>query len=217
MADQPKIITVSISGSAGEHRRSWRSSLLRRVGARTRDKAPPELPDPDEEKIERLNAASGEICAEIERQVKKLVGPEVSVQAEISFSLGSIVIEGTVVLLYWSGTLLLDTIKKEVGELVRVPIKRILAEVLTDFGGDISRLEIDTSVRSRSVDRAPTMEAPTMEKTAPVLQLPAWMNAALAVIALGIAFLVADRLVSEWPARPVPGAPPHTSLVEPRP
>jgi hypothetical protein len=102
--------------------------------------------------------------------------------------------------------LVLEAVKKEIGELVRVPIKRVLAEVLTDLGGNASRLEIETSVRSRFVARPAILERPAAEKTGPVIQFPAWMNVALAVIALGIVFLVADRLVSEWPSRPVVAA-----------
>lgn len=202
MADQPQILTISISGSAGEHRRSWRPRPRSEATANTKTaQLSPEAVEKGS--VQELNAKSGEICAEIERQIKKLVGPEVSVQAEMSFSLGSIVIEGTIILLCWSGSLVLEAVKKEIGELVRVPIKRVLAEVLTDLGGNASRLEIETSVRSRTIARAPTMEPPPVERTLSVVQLPTWMNAALAVIALGIVFLVADRLVSEWPSRPV--------------
>jgi hypothetical protein len=95
MADQPEILTISISGSAGEHRRSWRPrpSSPATTNGKTSQPSPEEA---EKRTIQELNAKSGEICAEIERQIKKLVGPDVSVQAEMSFSLGSIVIEGTV-------------------------------------------------------------------------------------------------------------------------
>jgi hypothetical protein len=214
MADQPQMVTISVSGTAGEHRKSWAPRLRWPAPVRRarREDIPPtrgeELTAPPEyleelATVEKLNAASGEICAEIERQIKKLIGPEISIQAEISFSSGSIIVEGTVILLCWSGNLLLEGLKKEVGDLVRVPIKRVLAEVLTQVGGNASRLEIETSVRSRSVERAPTMETLAPAKAGSMVQLPVWTNTALVIIAVGILFLVADRLVSEWPSRPV--------------
>ena len=202
MHDQPDILTISISGSAGEHRRSWRSPAASPPS--NNDKTARLSPEEAERaNIQELNAKSGEICTEIERQIKKLVGPEISVQAEMSFSPGSIVIEGTIILLCWSGSLVLEAVNKEIADLVRVPIKRVLAEVLTSLGGNALRLEVETAVRSRSVVRAPAMALPAADKTAAVVQLPTWRNLALAVITLGIVFLVADRLFSEWPNRTV--------------
>lgn len=221
MGDQPKIVTIFISGRAGEHRQAWGPRLAWRAAVnRARQTAPrgrgPQGPPPEappypefpEElaTVEKLNVLSGEICADIERQIRKLAGPEVMVQAEMSFSPGSIVIEGTVILLYWSGSLILEAVKKEVGDLVRVPIKRVLAEVLTELGGNPSRLEIEASVRSRPPEGASVTEMLAPAKAGPVIQAPVWMNAALAVIALGMVFLVADRVIGEWPSRQVVAA-----------
>jgi hypothetical protein len=206
MVDQAQIVIISISGSVDDHQQSWKSILRRRAADQKEETDPGKTPPehPEKETIEGLNKMSGDICMEIERQIKKIVGPDVAVQVEMSFSSGSIVIAGTVILLSWSGNLVLDAMKKEIAELVRIPIKRVLAEVLAGLGGNASRLEIETAVRSQSVAHASTTETPVRETTAPVVQLPTWMNVAFAVIALSILFLAADRLASDWPSRASP-------------
>jgi hypothetical protein len=149
--------------------------------------------------VSLLNKEAGSIASDIEREIRRVLGPQFSVQAEISFATGSIIIEGTVLLLCWTGTAALEGLKREIAELVRVPVKRLLVEVLGDLGVDASGLEISASVRGTSPARSTAQPAVRVAEPETILRIPSWMSVALIVAAAGIVILVLDRLLSVWP------------------
>jgi hypothetical protein len=187
VVDEPEIITIAISGSAGQRRRRFLASI---------NPGQPTGSDPEQDPVKNLNGAAEEIASHIEREVRKVLGPQFTVQAEISFSTGSIIIEGTVAILCWTGGAALEGIKREIGELVRVAVKRILVDFIGDVGGDASGLEISSTVRSASAAREIVQPTVSASPRNPVLQLPPWLSVTAIAATVGVVLLVLDRLAS---------------------
>ena len=66
----------------------------------------------------------------IEREVRRILPSTVTVQANIQFDEGNILVTGTVMLLSWAAPIMRDAAKKELGELVNLAIKRVLSRYI---------------------------------------------------------------------------------------
>jgi hypothetical protein len=82
------------------------------------------------ENVKRMNEQADSISEKIERDLKKLLPPMVTVQANVQFELGSLILTGTVAVLAWGGSILSETIKKEMEEqlasIVKMSVQRVI-------------------------------------------------------------------------------------------
>lgn len=85
--------------------------------------------------VELMNKEADAICEKIEREVKKLLPPTVTVQANVQFEEGSLILSGTVAVLAWGGSVVFQTIKGEIEEqlagLVKIAVQRVMNRVMT--------------------------------------------------------------------------------------
>jgi hypothetical protein len=81
--------------------------------------------------LHSLNKQAEAISQKIEREVRRILPPTVTVQANIQFDDGSIVFTGVVALLKWAAPIVGEAAKKELGELVKLVIKRVISRYLT--------------------------------------------------------------------------------------
>ena len=79
--------------------------------------------------VNKLNAKAEVIAERIEREVRKHMPPYVSVQANIQFESGSLIITGTVALLSWVGSIVFNAAKDEVEQqfssLIKSSVQRV--------------------------------------------------------------------------------------------
>jgi hypothetical protein len=83
---------------------------------------------PDLSAISTLNSRADEIAQEIQGEISKQF-PFTTVLAEISFTKGSLLVAGTVMVFSWAGEIALESAKNEVAEIIRVNVKRVITRV----------------------------------------------------------------------------------------
>jgi hypothetical protein len=86
-----------------------------------------------DETVSALNKQAEVISQKIEREIRRILPPTVTVQANIQFDEGSVVITGVVALLSWAAPIVGDAAKKELGELVKLAIKRVLSRYVPGY------------------------------------------------------------------------------------
>ncbi|RRB02145.1 hypothetical protein [Larkinella rosea] len=84
--------------------------------------------------LNSLNAAEDSIVKSLEKEVRFLLPPGLLVKADVTFSEGSLVMYGTVTLISWAGTLVFDTIKEEVTDILKGCVKRSFKSALARAG-----------------------------------------------------------------------------------
>ncbi|HEV2901368.1 MAG TPA: hypothetical protein VGX71_26705 [Pseudaminobacter sp.] len=89
-------------------------------------------------KATELNGKAEEIAEKIEREVRKLLPPYVSVQASVQFDSGSLILAGTISLLSWGGSIVFEAAKEEVerqlSELIKAAVQRVINKVFSAEG-----------------------------------------------------------------------------------
>jgi len=126
--------------------------------------------------IEKLNGEADRIASEIQAEIQKHVS-FATVQAEISFSRGSLLVAGTISLLSWVGIVAFETIKDELAQVIRVTVKRIIGRVCNNqrvFGPMEINVTPQTVTRARKAtgDRAENAPAAQTEATLPAVVAP---------------------------------------------
>jgi hypothetical protein len=91
----------------------------------------------------------------IERELRRILPPTVTVQANIQFEEGSVLVAGTVALLSWAAPIVRDAAKKELGELVKLAIKRVISRYLLPHVG--AALEMSVAPQSTVSDLPPAV------------------------------------------------------------
>jgi hypothetical protein len=126
--------------------------------------------------LRNLDAEAEGISQKIEREIKRILPPSVTVQANIQFDEGSIVFTGVVAILKWAAPIVGDAAKKELGELVKLVIKRVISRYLTTsdvppgmpppFSGSIT--ELNVTPQSSPPPDPPPITPVTLERTSPI-------------------------------------------------
>ncbi len=106
--------------------------------------------------VNKLNAKAEVVAERIEREVRKHMPPYVSVQANIQFENGSLILTGTVALLSWVGSIVFDAAKEEVelqfSSLIKASVQRVINQVFSSEGlyGAISPIDMTVTPRGPS-------------------------------------------------------------------
>jgi hypothetical protein len=175
----------------------------------------PILPDRDREKFHTanmLNRQADEMAQAIEREVRRLMPPGggITVQADISFYPGSIILEGSVVLLYWAGRTALEPIRDELANVIKTVTRRVVNRVITALNATTSLDSGQMTVEVTSVQPPPTPVAiaraapsPEVPQTPPpqlaqsgILQDQRWLIVLVGVLTVLVLILLADRLLT---------------------
>ena len=90
------------------------------------------------------------ITEEIERDIKRLMPPYITVQTSIRFAQGgSIVIEGSVVLLSWVGGIAFaaaqEAAKQHLSTFIKTSVQRVLGQILPPEGVNLNSLNVTTT------------------------------------------------------------------------
>jgi hypothetical protein len=109
-----------------------------------------EIPYSESQAIEKLNKHSEEINQDLQKEIKRFVRAPATVQAEVTFRQGSLLVEGAIIISYWLGSLAFTAAKQafeaEFTRIVGIIVKRVVQRALTlwapEFNSVIERLEI---------------------------------------------------------------------------
>jgi hypothetical protein len=77
------------------------------------------------------------ISQDIERELRRILPPTITVQASVRFEAGSLIVSGMVALLSWAGPITLDAAKEELGKLVKLCVQRAISRHLPSIVGAI--------------------------------------------------------------------------------
>ena len=124
--------------------------------------------------ISVLNENADEAAEKIEREIKRVLPTNVSVQASIQFDHGSILMAGTVALLSWGGAIVLDAAKDEVKEwlrnVVKTAVRRVISQMFVPLGlgQQIGSMQISVTPQVSAASSAPpTQSQPTQTESPP--------------------------------------------------
>jgi hypothetical protein len=168
-----------------------------------------------------LNERAEEMAQAIERELRRLMlGGGITVQADISFHSGSIILEGSVVLLCWAGRTALEPIRDELADCIKTITRRVvnrainaLNRIETSGPGPSSGASLgQMNVEVTSVPPPPTSAAlstaapsPAVPQAQPqqqqlaqggILQDQRWVLVFLGVLTVLVLILLADRLLT---------------------
>ncbi|WNG33548.1 hypothetical protein F0U61_07885 [Archangium violaceum] len=150
---------------------------------------------------QELNQIADEVSERIESELRKHFPPSVRVQAEVRFAPGSLVVEGTVLLLESLGRTALQTVSEEAGKALSELIRMGLQRVLNSFLGAPERAFVlesltlePTTIYSDEKEPSST-DAPASKQlfgSTPLRAAPAfWM---LLLVLLFQALLIGERV-----------------------
>ena len=113
----------------------------------------------------------------------------------MTFRRGSLLLEGSVVLLSWAGTLVLEAVRAEIGEIIRVAFRRAISNALNAMPNlataDVGAMEITvTEMRRPRVSQASTRAGFGVLRSDVI---PAWIPLLLLLLTVLVLFLIADR------------------------
>jgi hypothetical protein len=86
--------------------------------------------------VTELNGDSINLASKIEAEIRKSMPPypPIMLQAEVRFYEGSLLMTATVMLLSWTGSIILDAVREELSSVIRVAVQRVMAGALTTYG-----------------------------------------------------------------------------------
>jgi hypothetical protein len=119
---------------------------------------------PESEAVEKLNSHSDEIAQELQKEIRRLFRSSVTVQAELTFHEGSIIVEGTIIVMSWLGPLALAAAKKAVEEefsrVIGVVTKRILQRavrrIVSSFNAVVGDIKVNYETAGFSAESGKT-------------------------------------------------------------
>src|SRR5512147_1624582 len=83
------------------------------------------------EVVRGLNNRSKSLASNIEAEVRKSIPPHplIMIQAEVRFYEGSLLMAATVTLLSWTGSIILDAVREELSQVIRLAVQRVMADL----------------------------------------------------------------------------------------
>lgn len=96
--------------------------------------------------VNKLNDFADEFNSEIEKEIKRVLKSNITVQSEILFRTGSIVLSGTVALISWGGAAVINALQKElesqITTLVKMSVQRVVNKIIrTNMTGALPTLK----------------------------------------------------------------------------
>jgi hypothetical protein len=155
--------------------------------------------------VSELNKRAQEIAASIESEMRRVL-PGTTVQAEVSFRKGSLLLEGSVVLLSWAGGLVLEAARAEISEVLRVAFRRTITNALNNLSAAPEIGAIEMAVTETRRPRA--SPSPTPRESGALLSHggQTWIPVLLLFLTVLVLILIADRffVISPRPTVPLP-------------
>ena len=171
-----------------------------------------------------MNKKSNEIASNLENELRRLMplGSGISAQAEISFRPGSIILEGSVILLCWAGKVALEPIRDELASIIRTATRRVLLRLL-EYSLHIREMTLDVAPmpgtpssapeRPHAAEQEPTRISPgrSTHSTWHPIGTDLWFFVSFGIVAVLLMLLLADRILSSGTRNIVLTAPPVSS------
>jgi hypothetical protein len=148
--------------------------------------------------IHKLNDASEKIAGDIQHEIRTLI-PRCSVQADIFFYEGSLIVIGSVVLTFLLSTLSASVQKElelQFTQLIEFAIKRVLRRRIKEAGAEVTEpIELDVNQSSANVRDEPT-NPPVNQRVVPQYFVPLLIaNTLLLLIVLILQALSILRII----------------------
>ena len=162
--------------------------------------------------IVQLNDAAADTCDKLEREIKRFFPPYVSVQADVHFERGSLLMTGTVAIFSWIGNTALDALKDEAKQqlagLVKMAVQRVMNRSFASggFHPRVGPLEVSVTPAGFPAPTPPAPSstlAPTDSKSSSSTHAAdslspgatRWLILAVAIIFAAQVLLVLDRFL----------------------
>jgi hypothetical protein len=100
-----------------------------------------------------MNKQADKLARELEAEILAAMPPDptLGVRAELRFHKGSLVMIGTVALLSWTGSIVLDAVKDELSAIIKIALQRVIAAAL----GPDATMDCSVKPRPRGAGAAP--------------------------------------------------------------
>jgi hypothetical protein len=167
-----------------------------------------------------LNKQSQEIAASIESEMRRMLVAHagITVQAEVAFRRGSLLLEGSVVLLSWAGSLVLEALRAEIGEVIKVAFRRAISNVLNAMPA-LATADVGAMDMTVTEMRRPRVSQPSTRAGLGLLRsdvVPIWIPFLLLLLTVLVLVLIADRFFVISTRTPI-SPPPQSQTATPSP
>lgn len=146
--------------------------------------------------VRTLNNRSNVLASDIESEIRKSMPPHplIMVQAEIRFYEGSLLMAATVTLLSWTGSIILDAVREELSQVIRLAVQRVMADLNNNYlrAPVVGPMEITaTAVPEIGRPRQPPLTTVGQDlRRSPALTITVFILAILVLILLADRFFV---------------------------
>jgi hypothetical protein len=205
----PEAAEVMVFNLSGRTRDAQERSLKERLAAFVRADAPKvqhstaagaKSEDPGSENpgpVAELNEHSEPIARMLETEILAALPPDpgLSVQVELRFRGGSIVLIGTAAILSWTGSIVLEAIRDEIAELIRIAAQRAIGAAMAQWAPGAGAMQcMVTPRRSSAVANRPEASTPASgQALTSMFRGLSWRNALTGFLTLAVLVLLIDR------------------------
>jgi hypothetical protein len=190
----PETAAIMVFSLTGKTRDAGERSLKQRLADLIEQDAP--RPEPKSGPVPELNSHAEEIAKMLEGEILAALPPDpgLSVQVELRFRSGSIVLIGTAAILSWTGSIVLDVVRDEIAGLIRIAAQRAIGAAMAQWAPGVGAMQCTVTPQRRS-PAAIRPEAAAASGQTPGLGLPGlrWQNALTVFLTLAVLVLLIDR------------------------
>ena len=219
MPTSMQIVSIEIKGST-----DYAENMDRLAQRAEHDDGLPSLIKERAEVIQLLNKDASDMSAEIVKEVRNALPPnaDLTVQAEIRFSDGSIIMAGTVIILSWAGNIVLEEIKGQLAQVVKAATNRVAGQIINRNYWYLRPVNAiaepiqesakeDVAQKTVQPDVSPAQDQNKGKVLASDRSVMTSLHWAVLVLAVFVALLLLDRI---FEVKLRSNAPPHQANVE---
>jgi hypothetical protein len=146
-----------------------------------------------------LNKQSQEIATSIEGEMRRMLPAHtgITVQAEVTFRRGSLLLEGSLVVLSLAGQLVLEAFRAEMTEVIRVAFRRAISNALNVLPA-LATADVGAMEMTVAEVRSPRVSQPSTRASMGLLRsdlVPTWIPLLLLLLTVLVLVLLADRFL----------------------
>lgn len=201
MPDAAEILVFNLSGRT---RDAEERTLKERLAALVRPK-PSQTKEPQDAGAEgRPSGPVGELNENAEAIGKMLeseilaalpADPSLAVKVELRFRDGSIVMVGTAAILSWAGSVILESVRDEFAEIVKIATQRVIGAAMARFARGAGPMQCTVTPRRSAAASVHPGAATSGRSMASILPGLGWRNALTGVLTLAVLLLLVDRFL----------------------
>jgi hypothetical protein len=189
----PETAEIMVFSLTGKTRDPQERSLKARLADLIKQETPP--PEPKSGPVPELNRHAETIAKMLESEILAALPPDpgLSVQVELRFRSGSIVLIGTAAILSWTGSIVLDVVRDEIAGLIRIAAQRAIGAAMAQWAPGAGAMQCKVTPQRRSPAAIRPEAAAPVQTPGLGLPGPRWQNALTVLLTLAVLVLLIDR------------------------